>query len=67
MVGAGFKPALTDGVVLALLDEAMAALAMNARMGAKPWEAHTQYDYACLLLARGQPGNREGKGTLRPR
>jgi predicted ATPase/DNA-binding SARP family transcriptional activator len=34
------------------------ALAMNARMGAKPWLAHTQVQYAAMLLARGQPGDR---------
>jgi tetratricopeptide (TPR) repeat protein len=28
------------------------ALAMNARMGAKPWLAHTQYQYAHMLLKR---------------
>ena len=33
-----------------------AALAMNARMGAKPALAHTQYAYAKMLLAREQPG-----------
>jgi DNA-binding CsgD family transcriptional regulator len=32
-----------------------AALAMNARMGAKPALAHTQYAYAKMLLAREQP------------
>ena len=32
-----------------------AALAMNARMGAKPVLAHTQYAYAKMLLARAQP------------
>jgi DNA-binding CsgD family transcriptional regulator len=31
------------------------ALAMNARMGAKPALAHTQYAYAKMLLAREQP------------
>jgi DNA-binding NarL/FixJ family response regulator len=36
-----------------------AALALNARMGATPWLAHTQHDYAILLLGRGQPGDRE--------
>lgn len=36
-----------------------AALAMNARMGAKPWLAHTQHEYATMLLARNQPGDRE--------
>jgi tetratricopeptide (TPR) repeat protein len=35
------------------------ALAMNSRMGAKPWVAHTQYDYAGMLLARDGPGDRE--------
>src|SRR6185369_5334806 len=28
------------------------AWAMNARMGAKPWLAHTQFQYARMLLAR---------------
>jgi DNA-binding CsgD family transcriptional regulator len=32
-----------------------AALAMNARMGAKPALAHAQYAYAKMLLARAQP------------
>jgi DNA-binding CsgD family transcriptional regulator len=31
------------------------ALAMNARMGAKPALAHTQYAYAKMLLAHAQP------------
>jgi hypothetical protein len=31
------------------------ALAMNARMGAKPWSAHTQFQYARMLLARPVP------------
>jgi DNA-binding CsgD family transcriptional regulator/tetratricopeptide (TPR) repeat protein len=30
------------------------ALAMNARMDARPWLAHTQHEYASMLLARGQ-------------
>jgi DNA-binding SARP family transcriptional activator/tetratricopeptide (TPR) repeat protein len=34
------------------------ALAMNAQMGARPWLAHTQNDYARMLLARGGPGDR---------
>jgi class 3 adenylate cyclase len=33
------------------------ALAMNARMEARPWLAHTQYQYATMLLARDQPGD----------
>ena len=35
------------------------ALTMNARMGARPWLAHTQHQYACMLLARGQPADRD--------
>jgi tetratricopeptide (TPR) repeat protein len=35
------------------------ALAMNARMEAWPWLAHTQYQYATMLLARDQPGDGE--------
>ena len=27
---------------------------MNARMGARPWLAHTQHDYARMLLARAR-------------
>ena len=36
-----------------------AALQFNARMGARPWLAHTQHEYAEMLLARGRPGDRE--------
>ena len=35
------------------------ALAMNLRMGARPWLAQTQNDYARMLLARDDPGDRE--------
>ena len=35
------------------------ALAMNARMEAWPWLAHTQYQYATMLLARDQFGDSE--------
>jgi DNA-binding CsgD family transcriptional regulator/tetratricopeptide (TPR) repeat protein len=35
------------------------ALAMNVRMGARPWLAHTQYQYAVMLLARNQSGGRD--------
>jgi len=31
------------------------ALGMNTHMGARPWVAHTEHDYACMLLARRQP------------
>lgn len=33
------------------------ALELNDRMGARPWLAHTQHDYACALLARDRPGD----------
>jgi tetratricopeptide (TPR) repeat protein len=33
------------------------ALNMNRRMGAQPWVARTQHDYARMLLARNQPGD----------
>jgi tetratricopeptide (TPR) repeat protein len=36
-----------------------AALAMNRRMGARPWVAQTQHDHAAMLLARAGPGDRE--------
>jgi DNA-binding NarL/FixJ family response regulator len=35
------------------------ALAMNTRMGARPWLAHTEYQYAVMLLTRHQPGDRD--------
>jgi DNA-binding SARP family transcriptional activator len=35
------------------------ALAMNERIGARPWLARTQEDYADMLLERDEPGDRE--------
>ncbi|MGH2948719.1 MAG: ATP-binding protein, partial [Solirubrobacteraceae bacterium] len=35
------------------------ALRMNERMGARPWLAHTQEDYARMLLRRNDQGDRE--------
>ena len=35
------------------------AIAVNERMGARPWLAHTQHDYARMLLDRDAPGDRE--------
>jgi DNA-binding SARP family transcriptional activator len=35
------------------------ALAMNARMGARPWLAYTKHDYARLLAERDARGDRE--------
>jgi hypothetical protein len=40
------------------------ALRMNAEMAARPWLAHTQYDYARALLRRGDPGDREQAAEL---
>jgi tetratricopeptide (TPR) repeat protein len=36
-----------------------AAIAMNAALGARPWLAHTDSDYAGMLLARNDPGDSE--------
>lgn len=41
-----------------------AALEMNARMGARPWLAHTQVQFAAMLLARGQPADRDRANSL---
>ena len=40
------------------------ALAMNANMGARPWLAHAQHDYAVMLLVRHQPGDAERAAAL---
>ena len=40
------------------------ALEMNERMGARPWLAHTQEDYARMLLARNAPGDNERSRKL---
>jgi tetratricopeptide (TPR) repeat protein len=40
------------------------ALAMNGRMGAKPWLAHTQFQFARMLLDRCIPGDIERARTL---
>src|SRR5688500_10665388 len=40
------------------------ALAMNARMGTKPWLAHTQFQYARMLLERSIAGDIERARTL---
>jgi hypothetical protein len=44
------------------VDEAVAgsegALEMNEAMGARPWLAHTRFDYGSMLVARDRPGDR---------
>jgi len=41
-----------------------AALAMNERIGARVSLAHTQHDYAAMLVARGEAADRERAATL---
>jgi DNA-binding SARP family transcriptional activator/tetratricopeptide (TPR) repeat protein len=41
------------------------ALEMNAAMGARPWLAYTQYDYARMLLARGLGDRDRARDLLR--
>jgi tetratricopeptide (TPR) repeat protein len=36
-----------------------AAVEMNARMGGRPWVAHTRHNHAATLVDRGAPGDRE--------
>jgi tetratricopeptide (TPR) repeat protein len=40
------------------------ALTMNAALGARPFLAHTQYQYAVMLLSRDQPGDSTKAATL---
>jgi tetratricopeptide (TPR) repeat protein len=40
------------------------ALAMNARMDARTWLAHTQEQYAAMLLARRDSGDRDKAAAL---
>ena len=40
------------------------ALQAHAWIGARPWLARTQYDFACLLLARGRTGDRQQAAGL---
>jgi len=40
------------------------ALEMNARIRARIWVAHTQHDYARMLVARNRPGDRERATAL---
>ncbi len=41
-----------------------AALEMNEAMGARPWLAHTRFDYGSMLLARDRPGDRRRADEL---
>jgi hypothetical protein len=41
-----------------------AAIQMDRRTGGRPWLAHTQMDYARMLLARGAQGDPEQASDL---
>ena len=41
-----------------------AAIAVNERMGARPWTAHCQHDLAGILRRRDAPGDRDRADTL---
>jgi tetratricopeptide (TPR) repeat protein len=40
------------------------AIAITARMDARPWLAHSQHEYARMLLARGGPADRDRAAEL---
>jgi tetratricopeptide (TPR) repeat protein len=40
------------------------ALSLNRTMGAAPWLAHAEFEYAKMLLARGRPDDRERAAEL---
>lgn len=40
------------------------AIQLNARMGARPWLAHSRHDFARMLIARGRPEHRQRAQTL---
>src|SRR5262249_57151322 len=41
------------------------ALALNTRLGGRAWVAHTQADFAAMLLRRGKPGHAAQAAPLR--
>jgi hypothetical protein len=52
----------TRGAAVKSVDEA--ALAIDEALGGWPWLAHTQYEFAAALLARGAPGRRVQADSL---
>jgi hypothetical protein len=40
------------------------AVEMNARMGARPWVAHTRHEHALMLMRRREPGDHERAAEL---
>jgi tetratricopeptide (TPR) repeat protein len=57
--------AVADGDATRAATHFDAALAANARFGARPALARTQHEYARLLVARRRPGDRERAAVLR--
>jgi tetratricopeptide (TPR) repeat protein len=66
--GSVSRPLGLLATVLSLYDDAERhfekALELNARIRARVWVAHTQHDYARMLVARGAPGDREKAAGL---
>jgi class 3 adenylate cyclase/DNA-binding NarL/FixJ family response regulator len=66
--GAASRYLGTLATTMARWDEAeqhfQEALAMNIRTGARPWVAHTQHDYAAMLLDRSEPEDQIQAMTL---
>jgi tetratricopeptide (TPR) repeat protein len=66
--GAVARPLGVLATLLARYDDAErhfeTALEMNARIRARTWVAHTQHDYARMLIARDGPGDRERAAAL---
>lgn len=56
--------AATDGRGAEAERHLATALEVNERIGARPWLAHTQEDYARMLAARGGPDDWERAGEL---
>ena len=75
VLGGGFVCSGSSGRHLGMLAGAMSdwpaserhfedAVAMNTRIGALLPLAHTRHDYAAMLLARGEPGDRDRASAL---
>lgn len=56
--------AATAGRTAAAVEALERAIAVNARMGARPQAAHAEIDLAQVLIARGQPGDADAAQRL---
>jgi tetratricopeptide (TPR) repeat protein len=67
-MGAAARAVGSLAAVLSRPDEAIqhleGATAINERIGARPWLAHTKVDHARVLLARDRPGDRRSADGL---